>query len=85
MDVRAGSQLESDAGSTVGAVGDERLAPDPDEINLTHRPRRHDDDDEGSDVGDDDAESTASAQAAKNLKGLGNVEEEKELPLHACA
>ena len=86
-----GYQPGSDAGSTVGAVGDERLAPDPDDVDLTHRPRKHDDDDgdddddEGSDVGDDDAESTTSAQAAKNSKGSGNVEEEKELPSHACA
>lgn len=82
-----GSQPGSDAGSTVGAVGDERLAPDPDDVDLTHRPRKHDDDDddEGSDVGDDDAESTTSAQAAKNSKGSGNAEEEKELPSHACA
>ena len=76
------NQLASD--SYIGAVVDERTAADLDDINLTHRPRRHDDDDEGSD-GDDDAESTTSAQAAENPKSPGAIEEEKELPPHACA
>lgn len=54
------------------------------------RPRRHDDDEEGSDVAeDDDAESANSAQIAGNAKADMNVEEEKEkekeLPAHACA
>lgn len=85
MDLRSEDRLASEAGSTVGAVGDERTTADFDDINVTHRPRRHDDDeDEGSDV-DDDAESTTSAQAAGNSKGAGNGEEEKELPPHACA
>jgi regulator of nonsense transcripts 1 len=49
------------------------------------RPRRHDDDDDGSENGDDDLESTTSAPAAGNMKNQGNLEEEKELPPHACA
>lgn len=84
MDVHADGQLDSGAVSTVGAVGDEKLTADPDDFDFTHRPRKHDDD-EGSDSGDDDAESTTSAQAAENSKGLAGVDEEKELPSHACA
>lgn len=82
MDPRPENHLASD--SYIGAVVDERNGADLDDINLTHRPRRHDDDDEGSD-GDDDAESTTSAQAAENPKSPGAIEEEKELPPHACA
>lgn len=48
------------------------------------RPRRHDDDEEGSDR-DDDLESTTSAPVAGNSKAPGHLEEEKELPPHACA
>ncbi|KAB8237426.1 putative regulator of nonsense transcripts [Aspergillus alliaceus] len=47
------------------------------------RPRRHDDDEEGSD--NDDLESTTSAPAAGNAENQGYAEEEKELPPHACA
>lgn len=50
------------------------------------RPRRHDDEDEGSDTfEDDDMESTVGAPANGNLKSQGNGEEEIELPAHACA
>ena len=84
MDSRLENHLASD--SYIGARVDERTAADLDDINLTHRPRRHDDDDdEGSDAGDDDVESTTSAQAAENPKSPGAIEEEKELPPHACA
>lgn len=90
MDV---SQLENQlAGpaSTLTAIGDNRAAVDLDESthNMTGgpRPRQHDDDDEGSDIGeDDDLESTNSAPVAGSAKGQGKVEEEKELPPHACA
>lgn len=84
MDVHADAQLESSKVSTVGAVGDERLATDPEDLDFTHRPRKHDDD-EGSDSGDDDAESATSAQVAGNSKELAAADEEKELPSHACA
>lgn len=83
MDVHADAQLESGTVSTVGAVGDERLAADHEDLDFTHRPRKHDD--EGSDSGDDDAESATSAQVAGNSKGLTAADEEKELPSHACA
>lgn len=72
------------------AIGDDKTPVDLDESTLNMkggaRPRRHDDDDEGSDMAeDDDAESTASAPIAGDAKGQGTVEEEKELPPHACA
>ncbi|KAJ5553419.1 hypothetical protein N7504_006681 [Penicillium tannophilum] len=50
------------------------------------RPRRHDDEDEGSDIlEDDDLESTVGGPANGNRKGQGHADEEKELPAHACA
>jgi regulator of nonsense transcripts 1 len=49
------------------------------------QPRRHDDEDEGSDIlEDDDLESTVGGPVSHH-KGHGNGEEEKELPAHACA
>lgn len=84
MDIHSEDRLASEAASTTGAVGDDRATVDFDDINVTHRPRRHDDDEEGSDV-DDDVESATSAQAVENSKVAGNAEEEKELPSHACA
>ena len=83
MDSRPENHVASN--SYIGAIVDDRNGADLDDINLTHRPRRHDDDDEGSDAGDDDVESTTSAQAAENPKSPGALEEEKELPPHACA
>lgn len=83
MDSRRENHVASN--SYIGAIVDDRTGADLDDINLTHRPRRHDDDDEGSDAGDDDVESTTSAQAAENPKSPGALEEEKELPPHACA
>ncbi|KAJ5291677.1 hypothetical protein N7478_000928 [Penicillium angulare] len=49
------------------------------------RPRRHDDEDEGSDMEDDDLESTIDGPANGNQKGQGHADEKKELPAHACA
>lgn len=50
------------------------------------RPRRHDDEDEGSDTfEDDDMESTVGAPTNGHQKNHGNGEEEIELPAHACA
>ena len=84
MDIHSEDRLASEVASTVGAVGGDRATVDFDDINVTHHPRRHDDDEEGSDV-DDDVESATSAQAVENSKVAGNAEEEKELPSHACA
>lgn len=86
---RMGNQL-ADPVSTMPAAGGDRTAVDLDEstLNMTGgpRPRRHDDDEEGSDAAeDDDVESTTSAHLAEGAKGEGNMEEEKELPQHACA
>lgn len=86
---RFGNQL-ADPVSTMSATGGDRTVVDLDEstLNMTGgpRPRRHDDDDEGSDAVEyDDAESTASAPIADGAKGEGHMEEEKELPPHACA
>lgn len=50
------------------------------------RPRRHDDEDDGSEfLEDDDLESTVGGPANGNQKGQGHPEEERELPAHACA
>ncbi|KAJ5204570.1 uncharacterized protein N7498_005449 [Penicillium cinerascens] len=50
------------------------------------RPRRHDDEDDGSEfMEDDDLESTVGGPANGHQKGQGHSEEEKELPVHACA
>lgn len=50
------------------------------------RPRRHDDEDEGSETfEDDDLESTVGAPTNGQQKHQGNGEEELELPAHACA
>lgn len=89
MEFRTEDHL-TDPVSTLAATGDDRAAVDLDEstLNMTGgpRPRRHDDDDEGSDFGDDDdIESTNSAPLTGNAKGQSKVEEEKELPPHACA
>lgn len=85
---RLGNQL-ADPVSTMPATGDDRAAADLDESNIYMggpSPRRHDDDDEGSDIAeDDDAESTASVPIAGGAKAQGKSEEEKELPQHACA
>ncbi|PKY08859.1 putative regulator of nonsense transcripts [Aspergillus campestris IBT 28561] len=61
----------------MAAIGDERTELDEATFNMNRgpRPRRHDDDDEG----------TASASLARRSKAQGDVEEEKELPPHACA
>ncbi|PLB36416.1 putative regulator of nonsense transcripts [Aspergillus candidus] len=61
----------------MAAIGDERTELDDATFNMNRgpRPRRHDDDDEG----------TASASIARRSKAQGDVEEEKELPPHACA
>lgn len=50
------------------------------------RPRRHDDEDDGSETfEDDDLESTVDAPTNGQHKHQGNGDEEIELPAHACA
>lgn len=50
------------------------------------RPRRHDDEDDVSDIlDDDDLESTVGGPLNGNQKDEGYAEQEKELPAHACA
>lgn len=74
----------------MAAISDGRAPADLDETTLDMtggpRPRRHDDDDDGSDnFGDDDVDSVTSAAVTGRRQNEGNLEEEKELPPHACA
>ena len=92
-----GNHLISDSASTINA-GDDLSTIDPDESildreygkgNLTGGPRRrrHDDEDEGTEAfDDDDTESMVSVpvDGANGKAGL-SIEDEKELPPHACA
>ena len=92
-----GNHLISDSASTINA-GDDLSTIDPDESildreygrgNLSGGPRRrrHDDDDEGTEAfEDDDTESMVSMPVdGANGKPAQRVEEEKELPPHACS
>ena len=94
-----GNHLISDSASTINA-GDDLSTIDPDESildreygrgNLTGGPRRrrHDDEDEGTEATfeDDDTESMISVPVdGANGKQVARPEEEqKELPVHACA
>lgn len=93
-----GNHLISDSASAINA-GDDLSTIDPEESllegeygrsSLTAGPRRrrHDDDDEdGTEAyGDDDVESMASLAVDGQKQGRGmKVEDEKELPQHACA
>lgn len=83
-----GNHLVSDSASTINA-DDGYSAVDPDEsiLGLTGgaRRRRHDDEDDGSDIlDDDDLESVASVPIGGHARKQ-KIEEEKELPAHACA
>lgn len=95
-----GNHLISDSAPTINA-GDDLSTIDPDESildseygreNLSGGPRRrrHDDEDDATEVfDDDDTESMMSVpvdgvNGKPGLRGL-RVEEEKELPPHACA
>lgn len=76
----------SNSAAAINATDDASTA-DPDEsvLNLAKGPRRRRHDDEGSDgLGEDDLESLASMQV-DGANGQARVEEEKELPPHACA
>ena len=92
-----GNHLISDSASAINA-GDDISTIGPDESllegeyglgNLTGAPRRrrHDDDDDATEVdADDDVESMASLAVDGQKRGRGvKVEDEKELPPHACA
>jgi regulator of nonsense transcripts 1 len=84
-----GNHLVSDSAATINA-GDDLSTLDPDESILSvagaARRRRHDDDDDASDIlDDDDLESLASVPVGGNVRRQTKVEEEKELPPHACA
>ena len=92
-----GNHLISDSASTINA-GDDLSTIDADESildreygrgNLTGGPRRrrHDDEDDGTEAfDDDDTESMLSVPVdGTNGKQATRVEEEKELPPHACA
>lgn len=90
-----GNHLISDSASTINA-GDDLSTIDPDESildreygrgNLTGGPRRRRHDDEGTEVfDDDDAESMISVPVdGANGTEVIKLEEEKELPPHACA
>jgi regulator of nonsense transcripts 1 len=81
-----GNHLVSNSAAAINATDDASTA-DPDEsvLNLAKGPRRRRHDDEGSDgLGEDDLESLASMQV-DGVNGRARVEEEKELPPHACA
>ncbi len=94
-----GNHLISDSASAINA-GDDLSTIDPDETlldgeygrgNLTGGPRRrrHDDEDDGTEAyeEDDDVESTVSVPVddGQRERQVLQVEEEKELPPHACA
>jgi regulator of nonsense transcripts 1 len=90
-----GNHLVSDSASAINA-GDDLSALDPDETlldreygkgNLSGGPRRRRHDDEETDVlEDDDLESMASMPVNGKNSALGpQVQEEIELPPHACA
>ena len=83
-----GNHLISDSASTINAGDDESILDGRFGGGLTSgaRRRRHDDDDETDIYDDDDMESMASmAVDGANGKMPPKVEEEVELPLHACA
>jgi hypothetical protein len=92
-----GNHLISDSAAAINAGADDLSNIDPDESllygqyggrgGLGPSRRRNDDDDNETEVfDDDDAESLASipVDGMKTL-GLRGVEDEKELPAHACA
>lgn len=92
-----GNHLISDSASTINA-GDDLSTIDPDESildreygkgNLTGGPRRrrHDDEDEGTEVFDDDDMESLVSMPVDGIDGKHGLrmEEDKELPPHACA
>ncbi len=92
-----GNHLISDSASTINA-GDDLSTIDPDEnildreygrgnLNGGPRRRRHDDEDEGTEVFDDDDMESLASMPVDGINGKQRlrVEEEKDLPPHACA
>ena len=92
-----GNHLISDSASTINA-GDDLSTIDADESildreygrgNLTGGPRRrrHDDEDEGTEVFEDDDTESIVSMPVEGINGKPEIraEEEKELPPHACA
>lgn len=93
-----GNHLISDSAAAINAGADDLSNIDPDESllyayggrgGLGPTRRRDDDDDNDTEVfDDDDAESLASVPVGIegiSTLGLRGVEDEKELPAHACA
>lgn len=82
-----GNHLVSNSAAAINATDDASTA-DPDEsvLNLAKGPRRrrHDDEEESDGLEEGDLESVASMQV-DGANGPAKVEEEKELPPHACA
>lgn len=81
------NHIISDSSPLINA-NDDMSTMDPEDsiLSMAGRPRRHDDEDDGSEgLEDDDAESLTSVPAGERRKGHHKVEEEKELPPHACA
>ncbi len=81
-----GNHLVSNSAAAINAT-DDASTVDPDEsvLKLAKGPRRRRHDDEEADgLEEDDLESLASMQL-DGAKGPAKGEEEKELPLHACA
>ena len=83
-----GNHLVSNSAAAINA-SDDISTVDPDEsvLSLAKGPRRRQhDDDESESIEEDDLESLASAAVDANGKKVGQkVDEEKELPPHACA
>lgn len=91
-----GNHLISDSAAAINA-GDDLSAIDPDESllygqyggagGLGPTRRRNDDDDNETEVYDDDDVESLASMAVDGMKSLGlrGVEDEKELPAHACA
>jgi regulator of nonsense transcripts 1 len=93
-----GNHLISDSAAAIKAGGSDELSNiDPDE-SLLFEPyggrggrggrRRHDDEDNEIEVFDDDDDESLASIPVDGLKGLklnSVLEEEKELPAHACA
>lgn len=92
-----GNHLISDSAAAINA-GDDLSTIDPDEALLYGQysgrgglgagtRRRNDDDDNETEVFDDDDAESMASMPVSGMKALGlrGVEDEKELPAHACA
>lgn len=85
-----GNHLISDSAATIKAGGDDLSTLDHDEALLYGKPgartgrRRDDDDDNQADLYDDDDADSLTSFAVDGMKNL-NVDQQEELPEHACA